>query len=92
MTDKKIDAAETIPAKRGRSKVSTDPNAPKRRRRKNYKNDGREKIFHANNYLGDLRHVVNLSVKHGAAGMFETIRGDNVHLPVVVLFGDNADN
>ena len=45
MTDKKIDAAETIPAKRGRSKVSTDPNAPKRRRRKNYKNDGREKIF-----------------------------------------------
>ncbi|MBR2519376.1 MAG: pilus assembly protein PilM [Selenomonadaceae bacterium] len=45
MTDKKIDAAEKIPVKRGRRKVSADTNAPKRRRRKNYKNDGREKIF-----------------------------------------------
>ena len=45
MTDKKIDAAEKVPVKRGRRKVSAETNAPKRRRRKNYKTDGREKIF-----------------------------------------------
>ena len=52
----------------------------------------RQKIFHADNNFGDLRHVMNLPVKHCAARMFKAVRRDNIHLPIVVLLGNNSDN
>ena len=50
-----------------------------------------EAAFDLANDGGNLRHIVNLSVKHGARLVLQPFGGKDMELPVT-LFGDDADD